>query len=520
MLHLRRSVSCESVRVLFVFLPFLVVSCDIRPTPCERVVRPLSSAMETRIRVSITLDYHPGHLLCINGHHSSARNCVSSPSSTFVSRHAVVVLTRAMVYEQFTLQQFSGMNHTHPDPTHLRPGFPKGLHVLLVEEDCASIEAQLRQPELQYAVTCAHNAMEALELLRYANGKFAKSVHYDIILADARLVATEDTTGKAFIDACEGVPVVLMAEQGSAKDVLRSVQLGAVDFLDKPLSTLKLKNIWQHCVRKMMRSSSSKSIPKNFEVIRPCYSADVAASTAHTLAPVPSSMTGPIVPGANAGYVSTGIAGYAGAYGSVGNQLNQLGEHGKQVASPQTPSGSDIEGAAGESMSAASNHDGDNKGSKNDNKSDDGDVKSKKKKAVVRRKKMAEVETRQWPALEAGCTWGTPVGSVLPPLMVRPKGGTATDDALIGAPSGLPPSLPPSMPAAVTSNAHSSGETSDPSIQRCIIKTPSALDGGDSKAGMQSGQFFKNTPGGAPPLGLKLRKTDSLLNLINDRLGS
>jgi hypothetical protein len=37
---------------------------------------------------------------------------------------------------------------------------------------------------------------------------------------------------------------------------------------------------------------------------------------------------------------------------------------------------------------------------------------------------------------------------------------------------------------------------------------------------MQSGQFFKNAPGGAPPLGLKLRKTDSLLNLINDQLGA
>ncbi len=408
------------------------------------------------------------------------------------------------------------MNHALADPTHLRPGFPKGLHVLLVDENCAPIEAQLRQPELQYAVTCASSATEALELLRYANVKFPKSAQYDIILADARLVAMEDTTGKAFIDACEGVPVLLMAEQGSAKDVLRSVQLGAVDFLDKPLSTLKLKNIWQHCVRKMMRSASSKNISRSFEVSRPCYSADVAGTGAHKHVPVPSSMTGPIVPGASPGYVCTGIAGYAGAYGSVGNQLNLLGENGKQVASPQTPSGSDIEGAAGESTSAASNHDDRNKSDKNDDKTDDGDVKSRKKKTVVRRKKLAEViGTREWPALAEGCTWGTPVGSVLPPTLGGTKCGAPLDNSMARGSASLPASLLTNL-----TNAHSSAETGDPSIQRCIIRTPGAISGGDSKVGMQSGQFFKNTPGGAPPLGLKLRKSNSLLNLINDHLGA
>ncbi len=407
------------------------------------------------------------------------------------------------------------MNHAVTDPAHLRPGFPKGLHVLLVDENCAPIEVQLRQPELQYAVTCANSATEALELLRCANVNFAKSAQYDIILADARLVAMDDSTGKAFFDACEGVPVLLMAEQGCAKDVLRSVQLGAVDFLDKPLSTLKLKNIWQHCVRKMMRSASSRNIPKNFEVSRPCYSADVAGTVAYNHVPVPSSMTGPIVPGASPGYVCTGIAGYAGAYGSVGNQLNLLGENGKQVASPQTPSGSDIEGAAGESTSAASNHDGQDR-SDNQDKTDDGDVKSRKKKTVVRRKKLSEVVgTREWPALAPGCTWGTPVGSVLPPPIGGTERGSSFDNPLAGAPASLPASLLTNL-----TNAHSSAEAGDPSIQRCIIRTPGASSGGDSKVGMQSGQFFKNAPGGAPPLGLKLRKTNSLLNLINDHLGA
>lgn len=402
--------------------------------------------------------------------------------------------------------------------------------MLLVDEQCASIEQQLRQPDLGYIATCTHNAMEALELLRYSNGKFAKAAHYDIILADARLVAMEDTTGKAFIDACEGVPVVLMAEQGSAKDVMRSVQLGAVDFLDKPLSTLKLKNIWQHCVRKMMKSNLGKNL-SNFEIMRPCYS-ELGASTATHTAPLPSSMTAPIVPGANTGYICTGIAGYAGVYGSVGNQLNMLGENAvadnngtaansKQVASPSTPSGSDIEGAAGESTSAASNHAGDHtndhgtgtgNGNGND-RSDDGDIKSKKKVVVRRKKKLNEVaETRAWPALESGCTWGTPVGSVLPPPLARSKSDSYAAVARAAA----------ALAAGGTNanaNTNSASDASDPSIQRCMIRTPSLASGGDAKVGMQSGQFFKNS-GGAPPLGLKLKKSSSLLNLINERLGS
>jgi CheY-like chemotaxis protein len=52
-------------------------------------------------------------------------------------------------------------------------------------------------------------------------------------------------------------PVILMSEGATTDDVMRAVQLGAVDYLDKPLSTLKLKNIWQHSVRKMMIHQST-----------------------------------------------------------------------------------------------------------------------------------------------------------------------------------------------------------------------------------------------------------------------
>lgn len=67
----------------------------------------------------------------------------------------------------------------------------------------------------------------------------------------ARIVAVDETSGRAFIDSLEDTPVILMSEGSTTGDVLRAVKLGAVDWLDKPLSVLKLKNIWQHSVRKV-----------------------------------------------------------------------------------------------------------------------------------------------------------------------------------------------------------------------------------------------------------------------------
>lgn len=431
--------------------------------------------------------------------------------------------------------------------TNLPAGFPKGLHVLVVDEEdnLPGIEAQLRQPELQYNVTCACNAMEALELLRYAgNGRGGRHNYksslanctYDIILADARLVAMEDSTGKAFVDACEELPVVLMAELGSPKDVMRSVQLGAVDFLDKPLSMLKLKTIWQHAVRKMMRQNSLVSF--HDAGTRPCYSAvdELGIQPNSISGCIPSSMTAPIVPGASTGYVCTGIAGFAGAYGSVGN-LNSLGEtkQGNQkqawrssVDSPQTPSGSDVE-LAGDSTSAASAHNTlpgqtSTEGGcvqSADGQADEGvaGIKSSgdgsRTKRHVKRQASPKVSavtynpgnalpslplnTSEWPQLEAGCAWGTPAGGSI-----------------------LPPPLTVGYSVAPKSCMLEAGVTPQKYLMKSSVSSQSqGQSGGQGLDGeIVSGEFFKSSnksqcPG---PIGLKLKKSDSLLDLINSTL--
>ncbi|GBF97777.1 hypothetical protein Rsub_10202 [Raphidocelis subcapitata] len=132
-----------------------------------------------------------------------------------------------------------------------RPGFPCGLRVLLVDSDPASrarTEAQLR--ECSYSVTSCATCAEAVVQISTCTPSA-----FDVLLADQAAVgcAAVAAGGRSgLLDSCRGVPCILMGPDPSPKDVMRGISLGAVDFLAKPVSQLKLRNIWQHTVRKMM----------------------------------------------------------------------------------------------------------------------------------------------------------------------------------------------------------------------------------------------------------------------------
>lgn len=79
-------------------------------------------------------------------------------------------------------------------------------------------------------------------------------------LVQARAVTEESP---AFVKALNGLPLVLMSEACSATEVLKSIELGAVEYIEKPLSLLKLRNIWQHVVRKVCGKDPTHS----FELI-------------------------------------------------------------------------------------------------------------------------------------------------------------------------------------------------------------------------------------------------------------
>jgi hypothetical protein len=67
----------------------------------------------------------------------------------------------------------------------------------------------------------------------------------------ASSIDTEDVAGQHFLAAAEGLPLVLLSANGGTAEVLKGVRVGAVDFLERPLSPLKLRNVWQHVVRKV-----------------------------------------------------------------------------------------------------------------------------------------------------------------------------------------------------------------------------------------------------------------------------
>ena len=87
----------------------------------------------------------------------------------------------------------------------------------------------------------------------------------------ARAVAEESP---AFVTALNGLPLVLMSEGSSATEVLKSIELGAVEYIEKPLSLLKLRNIWQHVVRKVRSTDANLLVngaarqPTTFAVFR------------------------------------------------------------------------------------------------------------------------------------------------------------------------------------------------------------------------------------------------------------
>lgn len=78
----------------------------------------------------------------------------------------------------------------------------------------------------------------------------------------AKALAKDATDGGTLRQSAQHLPLVLMSEKGSSTDdVWRGIEVGAADVLEKPLSLLKLRNIWQHVVRKV-HFGSPCSLPK------------------------------------------------------------------------------------------------------------------------------------------------------------------------------------------------------------------------------------------------------------------
>ncbi len=106
--------------------------------------------------------------------------------------------------------------------------------LLLVDDDANTLASLARAFRLagHEAVVC-DNADRALDL--------AKAQHFDMILSDVVMPGKDGLTLLAELKAA-GVqtPVVMVSGQANIEMAIRATRLGAVDFLEKPLSTDKL----------------------------------------------------------------------------------------------------------------------------------------------------------------------------------------------------------------------------------------------------------------------------------------
>src|SRR3989454_11197161 len=111
---------------------------------------------------------------------------------------------------------------------------PQKAHLLIVDDEANTLASLARAFRLAgHEATVCDNAAKGLEL--------AKSQHFDLILSD---VVMPGKDGLSLLEdlKSQGVtaPVVMMSGQAHIEMAVRATKLGAMDFLEKPLSTEKL----------------------------------------------------------------------------------------------------------------------------------------------------------------------------------------------------------------------------------------------------------------------------------------
>ncbi len=107
-------------------------------------------------------------------------------------------------------------------------------HLLIVDDDANTLASLSRAFRLAgHEATVCDNAARALDLI--------KSDRFDVVLSD---VVMPGKDGLALLEDLKAlgasVPVVMISGQANIEMAVRATRLGAIDFLEKPLSTEKL----------------------------------------------------------------------------------------------------------------------------------------------------------------------------------------------------------------------------------------------------------------------------------------
>src|SRR3954451_19653458 len=107
-------------------------------------------------------------------------------------------------------------------------------HLLIVHDDANTLASLARAFRLAgHEATVCDNAARALELVKVQG--------FDMMLSDVVMPGKDGLTLLEEIRALGiGLPVVMISGQANIEMAVRATRLGAIDFLEKPLSTDKL----------------------------------------------------------------------------------------------------------------------------------------------------------------------------------------------------------------------------------------------------------------------------------------
>ena len=107
-------------------------------------------------------------------------------------------------------------------------------HLLIVDDDANTLASLARAFRLSgHEATVCDNAARALELV--------KAERFDVVLSDVVMPGKDGLSLMEDMRAAGvGLPVVMISGQATVEMAVRATRLGAVDFLEKPLSTEKL----------------------------------------------------------------------------------------------------------------------------------------------------------------------------------------------------------------------------------------------------------------------------------------
>ncbi|XP_060213387.1 two-component response regulator-like APRR2 [Lycium barbarum] len=125
--------------------------------------------------------------------------------------------------------------------------FPKGLRVLLLDQDQNSAsQMRSRLEEMNYIVYTFSNENEALTAI---------STKLEVFHVAIVEVSPGNSDGSLkFLESAKDLPTIMVSNIHSFSTMMKCIALGAVEFLQKPLSDDKLRNIWQHVVHKAFHS--------------------------------------------------------------------------------------------------------------------------------------------------------------------------------------------------------------------------------------------------------------------------